>query len=134
MGILFYRLYLIRYVKFKELKSFFGLKILKCLFENIRIYSNEFRMTRLLFCGLMALNFGLWRLKMNTVVNSWNEWDPLKHVIVGRADDCHIPLKPHWMLKSQKIVTCRSMRRRPQNIDRANELLDNFASLLEKRE
>ena len=26
-----------------------------------------------------------------TVVNSWNEWDPLKHVIVGRADDCHIP-------------------------------------------
>jgi len=28
---------------------------------------------------------------MSTVVNSWNEWDPLKHVIVGRADDCHIP-------------------------------------------
>jgi glycine amidinotransferase len=26
-----------------------------------------------------------------TKVNSWNEWDPLKHVIVGRADDCHIP-------------------------------------------
>ncbi|MFZ9135890.1 MAG: hypothetical protein ACO208_08200, partial [Candidatus Puniceispirillaceae bacterium] len=28
---------------------------------------------------------------MSTIVNSWNEWDPLKHVIVGRADDCHIP-------------------------------------------
>ena len=27
----------------------------------------------------------------NTVVNSWNEWDPLKHVIVGRADGCCIP-------------------------------------------
>ena len=26
-----------------------------------------------------------------TIVNSWNEWDPLKHVIVGKADDCHIP-------------------------------------------
>ena len=26
-----------------------------------------------------------------TVVNSWNEWDPLRHVIVGKADDCHIP-------------------------------------------
>ena len=26
-----------------------------------------------------------------TVVNSWNEWDPLRHVIVGRADNCHIP-------------------------------------------
>ena len=22
----------------------------------------------------------------NKIVNSWNEWDPLKHVIVGRAD------------------------------------------------
>ena len=21
-----------------------------------------------------------------TIVNSWNEWDPLKHVIVGRAE------------------------------------------------
>jgi glycine amidinotransferase len=25
-----------------------------------------------------------------TVVNSWNEWDPLKHVIVGRADGTQI--------------------------------------------
>ena len=25
------------------------------------------------------------------VVNSWNEWDPLKHVIVGRADGVCIP-------------------------------------------
>ena len=24
-------------------------------------------------------------------VSSWNEWDPLKHVIVGKADNCHIP-------------------------------------------
>ena len=28
---------------------------------------------------------------MKTVVNSWNEWDPLKHVILGRADGCCIP-------------------------------------------
>ena len=26
-----------------------------------------------------------------TIVNSWNEWDPLKHVIVGRADGTCIP-------------------------------------------
>ena len=26
-----------------------------------------------------------------TVVSSWNEWDPLKHVIVGRATGSHIP-------------------------------------------
>ena len=32
-------------------------------------------------------------LYMPTIVNSWNEWDPLKHVIVGRADDCHIPAR-----------------------------------------
>ena len=25
------------------------------------------------------------KLCRNTVVSSWNEWDPLKHVIVGRA-------------------------------------------------
>ena len=24
--------------------------------------------------------------KNKTIVNSWNEWDPLKHVIVGHAD------------------------------------------------
>ena len=27
----------------------------------------------------------------NTIVNSWNEWDPLKHVIVGKADGTCIP-------------------------------------------
>ena len=26
-----------------------------------------------------------------TIVNSWNEWDPLKHVILGKADGCCIP-------------------------------------------
>ena len=26
-----------------------------------------------------------------TIVESWNEWDPLKHVIVGRPDNCCIP-------------------------------------------
>lgn len=26
-------------------------------------------------------------LTKNTVVNSWNEWDPLKHIIVGRPDN-----------------------------------------------
>ena len=25
------------------------------------------------------------------IVNSWNEWDPLKHVIVGKADGSCIP-------------------------------------------
>jgi hypothetical protein len=25
------------------------------------------------------------KLHQKTIVNSWNEWDPLKHVIIGRA-------------------------------------------------
>ena len=29
--------------------------------------------------------------KKKTIVNSWNEWDPLKHVIVGKADGTCIP-------------------------------------------
>ena len=71
-----------------------------------------------------------------TVVNSWNEWDPLKHVIVGRADDCHIP--PEEPALDAKVPEDSDMRgmwgRLPQEtIDRANELLDNFASMLQKR-
>ena len=71
-----------------------------------------------------------------TIVNSWNEWDPLKHVIVGRADDCHIP--PAEPALDAKVPEDSDMRgqwgRRPQEtIDRANELLDNFAGLLSKR-
>ena len=27
--------------------------------------------------------------KDKVIVNSWNEWDPLKHVIVGKADGCY---------------------------------------------
>ena len=29
--------------------------------------------------------------KNNIIVDSWNEWDPLKHVIIGKADGCCIP-------------------------------------------
>ena len=69
-----------------------------------------------------------------TVVNSWNEWDPLKHVIVGRADDCHIP--PEEPALEAKVPEDSDMRgqwgRRPQEtIDRANELLDAFARQLD---
>ena len=71
-----------------------------------------------------------------TIVNSWNEWDPLKHVIVGRADDCHIP--PEEPALDAKVPEDSDMRgqwgRRPQEtIDRANELLDNFANQLKNR-
>ncbi len=71
-----------------------------------------------------------------TIVSSWNEWDPLKHVIVGRADGGCIPA-PEPALDA-KVPEDSDMRGqygpRPQEtVDRANALLDNFASMLEKR-
>ena len=70
------------------------------------------------------------------IVNSWNEWDPLKHVIVGRADGTCIPA-PEPALDA-KVPEDSDMRgqfgpRTKDTIDKANELLDNFSSLLEKR-
>ncbi len=71
-----------------------------------------------------------------TVVNSWNEWDPLKHVIVGRATGTCIPDTEPAL--EAKIPEGSDMRgrygRRPQEtIDEADALLDNFASQLESR-
>ena len=73
---------------------------------------------------------------MKTIVNSWNEWDPLKHVIVGRADGCCIPA-PEPALDA-KVPEDSDMKGkhgpRPQEtVDRANELLDNFVKLLQNR-
>jgi glycine amidinotransferase len=71
-----------------------------------------------------------------TVVCSWNEWDPLKHVIVGRADGT--------MVQAAEPATVRdwpdhgfpkgSYGPLPKDMEaKANEELDNFARLLEKR-
>ena len=69
-------------------------------------------------------------------VSSWNEWDPLKHVIVGKADNCHIP--PPEPALDAKVPENSDMKgqwgKRPQDtIDKGNELLDNFAKMLEGR-
>ena len=43
---------------------------------------------------------------MVKIVNSWNEWDPLKHIIVGRADNCCIaPVEPAMAPKFLKTLT-----------------------------
>ena len=75
-------------------------------------------------------------VKDNIIVNSWNEWDPLKHVIVGVADNCHIPA-PEPALDA-KVPEDSDMKgqfgKRPQHtIDKANEQLNNFVNVLEKR-
>ncbi|HHH82893.1 MAG TPA: serine/threonine protein kinase [Chloroflexi bacterium] len=71
-----------------------------------------------------------------TIVNSWNEWDPLKHVIVGRADGT--------MVQAPEIAVRRSWPEYgyplgkygpyPKEMEeKANEQLDNFAKILESR-
>ena len=92
-------------------------------------------MTRLLLLWVNGFIVGFMETKNEDSSIDWNEWDPLKHVIVGRADDCHIP--PEEPALDAKVPEDSDMRgqwgERPQEtIDRANELLDNFASLLEK--
>ena len=75
-------------------------------------------------------------IESKTIVNSWNEWDPLKHVIVGRADGTCIPA-PEPALDA-KVPEDSDMRgqfgpRTKDTVDKANQLLDNFSSMLQKR-
>ena len=71
-----------------------------------------------------------------TIVNSWNEWDPLKHVIVGRADGTCIPA-PEPALDA-KVPEDSDMRgqfgpRTKDTVDKANQLLNDFSSMLENK-
>ena len=71
-----------------------------------------------------------------TIVSSWNEWDPLKHVIVGRADNCCIPApEPAVDVKipPDSVMKGKHGRRTQDSIDRSNELLDKFVKTLENR-
>ena len=45
---------------------------------------------------------------MTKIVNSWNDWDPLKRVIVGRADNSVIP--PEEPATSEKVPVDSAMR------------------------
>ena len=67
------------------------------------------------------------------IVNSWNEWDPLKHVIVGRADGVCIPA-PEPALDA-KVPEDSDMKgkfgpRTKDTIDKANQLLNDFSEML----
>jgi glycine amidinotransferase len=71
-----------------------------------------------------------------TVVNSWNEWDPLKHIIVGRADGTMIQapelaVQRDWPEHGFPLGTYGPY---PKDMEEgANEQLDNFAKILESR-
>ena len=74
--------------------------------------------------------------KNNIIVNSWNEWDPLKHVIVGRADGTCIPAPEPAV--DAKVPEDSDMRgqfgpRTKDTVDKANQLLDDFSNILQKR-
>jgi len=71
-----------------------------------------------------------------TVVNSWNEFDPLKHVIVGRADHtCIPPSEPATEAKVPEDSDMRGMwgPRPLETVEKANAQLDHLASTLEAR-
>ena len=69
------------------------------------------------------------------IVNSWNDWDPLKRVIVGRADNSVIP--PEEPATSEKVPVDSAMRgmwgpRPLETVEKANAQLDNLVDVLEK--
>jgi glycine amidinotransferase len=73
---------------------------------------------------------------MAKVVNSWNEWDPLKRVIIGRPEGTNVPApEPAWWYDLPEgeypLATYGPF---PQEmVDAANEQMDYFVSVLEKR-
>jgi len=71
-----------------------------------------------------------------TLVSSWNDFDPLKHAIVGRADfTCIPPSEPATEAKVPEDSDMRGMwgPRPLATVERANAQLDNLVSLLESR-
>ena len=74
--------------------------------------------------------------KGTVTINSWNEWDPLKHVIVGRADGAvvqapEIAVQRDWPEHGFPLGSSGPI---PQHmVDAANYQLDNLANILRKR-
>lgn len=69
-------------------------------------------------------------------VSSWNEWDPLRHVILGVADGACFPVsEPAIAYDPPDDPAYAGLRGRlPQElVDRANAELDNVADILRKR-
>jgi glycine amidinotransferase len=74
--------------------------------------------------------------EQNTIVNSWNEWDPLKHIILGCATGTMVQAPEPAVFRSwpEHGFPYGTYGPLPQEMaERAQEQLDNFASLLEKR-
>ena len=71
-----------------------------------------------------------------TVVNSWNEWDPLKHVIVGRPDNTMIQAPEPAVERDfpEDGFPLGKYGPIPQEmVEKAKEQMDHFVKILEKR-
>ncbi len=73
---------------------------------------------------------------MTKMVSSWNEWDPLKRVIVGRPEGTMVPApEPGWVHNYPGFgYPTGTFGKFPQEMyDAANEQMDNFVQIMEKR-
>ena len=73
---------------------------------------------------------------MAKIVNAWNEWDPLKRVIMGRPEGTNVPApEPAWQhdLPEGGFPLGQWGPFPQEMIDAANEQMDYFVSVLEKR-
>ena len=71
-----------------------------------------------------------------TVVSSWNDFDTLEHVIVGRADfTCIAPSEPATEAKIPEDSDMRGMwgPRPLETVEKANAELEHLVTVLEKR-
>ena len=73
---------------------------------------------------------------MPKIVNSWNDFDPLTHVIVGVADHSVIP--PEEPATSEKVPLDSPMRgmwgpRPTETVEKANEELNGLVKVLQER-
>lgn len=75
---------------------------------------------------------------MTRLVNSWNEWDPLRRIIVGRPEGTCTPAPDpgDWYLDYTADVDTPDLRIGPkseEDVAAAAEQIDAFAALLESR-
>ncbi len=71
-----------------------------------------------------------------TVVNSWNEWDPLKHIIVGRPDNTVIQAPEPAVERDFPDYGFPLGKYGPipqEMVEKAKEQMDNFVKILESR-
>src|SRR5437660_1754740 len=74
--------------------------------------------------------------KGTVTINSWNEWDPLRHVIVGRADGAvvqapEIAVQRDWPEHGFPLRSSGPIP--PHRVAAANYQLDNSANVLRQR-